>query len=173
MARNSGGACSPGPAYQQYLSGVQRGPRVLSLVETVWRLVHIMSLFICNNGSGDSCLCEKGHRPLDSDPSFVLGKSPTASLGFGFPICTLWVTNLPCKSVMRAPGDTHRMAAVVILMSSTALLIALSLFLPMNPTKLRVRPEATLLTRVSESGRTQPWASTAPWWDKMMALALG
>lgn len=48
MGRNSCGACSPGPAYQQYLSGVQRGPRVLSLVEeTVWRLAHIMSLFIC------------------------------------------------------------------------------------------------------------------------------
>lgn len=47
MGRNSGGAYPPGPAYQQYLSGVQRGPRVLSLVEeTVWRLVHIMSLFI-------------------------------------------------------------------------------------------------------------------------------
>lgn len=44
---NSGGACSLGPAYQQKLSGVQRGPRVSRLVEeTVWRLVHIMNLFI-------------------------------------------------------------------------------------------------------------------------------
>lgn len=47
VGRNSGGACSPGPAYQPHLSGVQGGPRVLSwMEETVWRLIHIMSLSV-------------------------------------------------------------------------------------------------------------------------------
>lgn len=81
-----------------------------------------------HNRSGNSCLWEKGHRFLGSDPNFVLG-SHKVSLGFGFPICTLWVTNLPCKIVMGAPGDAQRMAAVVIVTYSTVLLISLPFFL--------------------------------------------
>lgn len=62
------------------------------------------------------------------------------------------------------------MAAVVIITPSTVLLIS---FLPMNPAKQRGQARSNTNLEFQKSGRTQPWPSAAPWWDRKMALTLG
>lgn len=123
---------------------------------------------------------EKEHRFCDSDPSFVLGKTLSGlripCLDFGADatclVSLLWGLHEKiqgkCLSQCRAHGKCLTYGSFCyyrVLGHHSQLFQSLltSLYLP-NSRKWKGQVRSSLLSKVVESGRTQPWASAAPLW---------